>query len=96
MSLLLAMFSEDNEKAKNLYIEYMNKKNNDEFIDLKNEKPIMDEEEAKLLFEQISARQVDNTEVIRELKQKSDLSLRQIAAITGINKDRINKFLKDG
>ncbi len=93
--IILAMFSEDKEKAKKLYQEFMNKENRDEFIDLQIEKQIMDEEEAKLLFKQICAGQDDNKQIIREFKQKTNLSLRQIAAITGINKDKVNKFLRD-
>ncbi|KUG02756.1 hypothetical protein ASZ90_019832 [hydrocarbon metagenome] len=93
--IILAMFSEDKEKAKKLYKEFMNKENDDQFIDLQEEKQIMDEEEAKLLFKQLSAGQGENKEIIREFKQKTNLSLRQIAAIAGISKDKVNKFLKD-
>jgi Fic family protein len=44
----------------------------------------------------MSAGQDNNQELIREFKQRTNLSLRQIAAITGINKDKVNKFLREG
>ncbi|MGI6453308.1 MAG: hypothetical protein ACOX0E_07600 [Syntrophomonadaceae bacterium] len=94
--ILLAIFSDDKEKAKKQYIEFMNETNDDKFIDLQEEKQIMDEDAAKLLFEQMSAGQDNNQELIREFKQRTNLSLRQIAAITGINKDKVNKFLREG
>ncbi len=92
---ILAMFSEDKEEAKKLYMEFMNEESDDAFIDLQEEKQIIDEEEAKLLFEQLSVGQGNSQEIIKEFKQKTNLSIRQIAAITGLNKDKVNKILRE-
>lgn len=88
------MFSSGMEKTKRLYVEFMSKESADEFIDLQEEKQFMDEEEAKQLFEQMSTGQDDSKKIIREFKQKTNLSIRRIAAITGLNKDKINKILR--
>lgn len=92
--VIMDMFSRDKEKAKRLYVEFMSKESADEFIDLQEEKQFMDEEEAKQLFEQMLAGQDDSKKIIREFKQKTNLSIRRIAAITGLNKDKINKILR--
>lgn len=93
--LIFEMFSKDKEKAKNLYVCFMNKASDDIFIDFNEERQIMDGEEIKKLYEDILARQDNINTVIKELKERSNLSIRQIADFTGVNKDKVNKVLKD-
>jgi len=93
--LIMGMFSQDNEEAKKLYVEFMKKEPIDEFIDLQEEKQFMDEEEAKELFTQMLASQDEIEKIIKEFKQKTNLSIRQIATIAGLNKDKVNKILRE-
>jgi REP element-mobilizing transposase RayT len=102
---ILDMFSEDREKAKKLYENYINEEGSEEFMDLTQKKEVMDEEEARRLFKRLLAGQnaeggdsfkgKPQEDVIREFRQRTNLSLRRIAAITGLNKDRVHKILRE-
>ncbi|MEN6316961.1 MAG: transposase [Clostridiaceae bacterium] len=101
---ILLLFSENNETARKKFSEFMNMDGNDCFIDMPEIQVQMDEYTAnklykKLLFERgisndskVKLQIIDDT--IREFKEKSNLSIRKIAEITNMNKDRINKILK--
>lgn len=80
----------------------MNEEAQDEFIDLVEDVELMDEEIAKELFEtmlRLGNNPDGNTMVqlsddfIKEFREKTNLSIRKIAAITGLNKDKVNKML---
>jgi len=100
---ILGLFSNNKTTAKKIFKEYMNEKVQDKFIDLMEDVEVMDEKTAKELFVEMlrSGNNLHgNTKVqlsddfIKLFKEKTNLSIRKIAAITGINKDRINRMLK--
>lgn len=103
--LVLGLLSGNKYQAKEYFADYMNLPSDVSFIDI-DEQESMNDEEAKVLFEKMIFDQgLDNVGskdeqslklklIINELKQRTNLSIRRIAAITGINKDKIHKFLK--
>jgi putative transposase len=101
---ILSLFSEDRQVAVEKYIEYMNEECNEKFIDLEDDVELIDEEQARELYRRmLIARQIEDKDkgkiqipdsLIKEFKGKTNLSLRKIAAITGLNKDKVNKILK--
>jgi putative transposase len=60
----------------------------------------MEEEAAKELFERMVGlgKSSDGNQItdklIKEFREKTNLSIRKIAAITGLNKDKVNKLLR--
>lgn len=102
--MVLGMFSEDLKTAKTLFRKYMEEENKDEFIDIEDKKEVLDEEEARVIYNQMLLKwgfdsrintTIDLPEAfIQEFKMKTNLSIRKIAAIIGINKDKVNKILK--
>ena len=101
---ILSLFSEDRQVAVKKYIEYMNEECNEKFIDLEDDVELIDEEQARELYKRmLVARQIGDKDkgkiqipdsLIKEFKERTNLSLRKIAAITGLNKDKVNKILK--
>jgi putative transposase len=100
---VLGLLAGDKRTAKKLFEEYMNEEAQERFIDLMEDVEVMDEETAKELFERmlgLGYNPDDNTkaqisdDLIKELREKTNLSIRKIAAITGLNKDKVNKMLK--
>ncbi|WP_425057957.1 hypothetical protein SCACP_36900 [Sporomusa carbonis] len=98
--VILGIFSEDLNSAKKQFKEYVNQDAVETFIDMNEETVEMDEESAKELWNTMlnSANCDSRVEIarcmIKEFKEKTNLSIRKIAAITHINKDRINKILR--
>lgn len=72
----------------------------DVFIDVDNTREKMDEEEAKRLFvEMAELKNEEDSEsisegLLRDFRDKTNLSIRQIAGITGLNKDKVNRMLR--
>lgn len=103
-AMVLGMFSEDFKKSKTLFRKYMEEENKDEFVDIQDKKEIIDEEEANVIYNQMLLKwgfessigtTIDLPEAfIREFKLKTNLSIRKIAAIIGVNKDKVNKILR--
>jgi len=100
---ILDLFSKDREAAVKGFKEYTNEESEESFFDLKEEVEVMDEEAARQIYEKMLVEQKlgKNEEkmqpmesLIKELKVKTNLSIRKIAAITGLNKDKVNKILK--
>ncbi len=85
------------------FIEFNNEVqyDDDKFIDYQEDFE-MEEEEAKELFSNMSARYLElsgsniefTPEFVKEFKMKIGLSIRKIAAIMNLNKDKVNKLLK--
>ena len=102
--IILGYFSENRKLAMQQYAKYMSGEDNESFIDLTENDEIIDEETSKEIFRNMLSRheiKYDKNakiklpdEFIKEFKQKTNLSIRKIAAITGINKDTVNKALK--
>lgn len=104
-AFVLELFSEEKEVAYKIYQEYMEQQSQDNFIDI-DEKLAIDEEEGKSIFERMLSEQNAylsaqpgpeiSDDLIREYKRKTGLSIRKIAGIMNINKDRVNRALRDG
>ena len=103
MDTLLELYSSDREKAKKLFAKDLDVQPPETFLDLQEEEKVIPEEVAKTLFDAILLKhQIDRnnytriqlTTAIRELKDVTNLSIRQISSITGLNKDKINQILK--
>lgn len=88
-----------------MFKKYMSEYTDDSFIDLSEDMEEMKEEDAKDLFESIMTQRGTDAgnggkiqvpeDLVRELKTKTNLSLRKIAAIVGLNKDKVNKILNE-
>ena len=100
---ILSIFSEERKDAVREFERFMNEESEECFIDLEEE--VMDEEVAKELFEKMLIEQrlenknevkeqFSDSSMIKEFRAKSNLSIRKIAAITGLNKDKVHKILK--
>jgi len=101
---ILGLFSENKEVAFKRYKAYMNEESDETFMDLEEKIEAMDEKEAKELFQKMLMDQgIENKTdgkvqisegLIKEFRGKTNLSARRIAAITGLNKDKVNRILK--
>lgn len=101
--LVLGLFSDDRKTAVKKFEEYMKKEETESFLDLVEDEEVMDEVTASELFKKmLIERGLNNNEdkvhlpdiLIKEFKSKTNLPIRKIAAITGINKDKVNKILR--
>jgi len=102
MDIILDLYSSDREKAKKLFTDDIKAPSQESFIDLQEDKAIA-EESVKALFDNILLEhQIDwnnytkaqLTTAIKELKNTTNLSIRKISTITGLNKDKVNRLLK--
>lgn len=97
--MIMDMFSEEREIAKSRFVKYMNEDSTDEFIDLKGKIETVDEEEAHVILENLlNDRKIENEmpdDLIREFKELTGLSNRKVAEITKINKEKINKIVRN-
>lgn len=102
---ILGLFSENNNKARRLFIEYMNQEEKGSFIDIPKEESIMDEKEAKEFFikmlkvqgqcwDSVGKTTYPSKESLMDYKIKTGLSIRKIACITGLGKDKLSKILR--
>ncbi len=103
IDVVLGLFSEDRKAAVKKFEEYMNEDSAESFLDLMEEEEVMDEEAASELFEKMLREHgIESNKVktelpdslIKEFRTKTNLPIRKIAAITGINKDKVNKILR--
>lgn len=97
------LFSDDKSSAIRCFEEYMNEEAQETFIDLVEDVEVMDEETAKKLFEKMltlgnnpdgNTKAQLSDDLIKEFRAKTNLSIRKIAVITGLNKDKVNRILK--
>lgn len=101
---VLGLFSEDMKIAKTLFYQYMREESTDIFMDIEEKEEVLDEEEAKMLYREMrlswgfdceGSKSADLPEAfIRDFKMKTNLSIRKMAAIIGMNKDKVNKILR--
>lgn len=103
-STIMNLFSNDELVAMKKFEEFMNAKSTETFLEFNEEIEAMGEEAAKELFKRMLIEQ--ELEVsqgakvqlpdafIKDFKGKTKWSIRKIAAITGLNKDKVNKILK--
>ncbi|MEN6565832.1 MAG: hypothetical protein ABFC57_05990 [Veillonellales bacterium] len=101
--MVLGLFSADKVVAKRQFDEYLNQECTDKFLDMKEEVSKMDEEDARILFAEMVRMQGEDKrrenaamteDMLKEFSGRTKLSIRQIAAITGLNKDKVNKMLR--
>ncbi len=100
---VLGLLSDHESVAKERFTEYMNEEAEEEFLDVVEKDDVMEEEMAKELYEDMllsenttegSRRAPVTDALIKEFKVKTNFSIRKIAEITGLNKNRVNKMLK--
>lgn len=102
---ILGLLSNDRKVAVKKFEEYMNEESEETFVDLQEEVDIMDQDLALELFEQMLIEQgiedINGMKVkppdslIKELRAKTNLSVRKIAAVSGLNKDKVSKILRN-
>lgn len=105
--MVLEMFSTEENKAVELFVEFMSQLNDDSFIEYEEEeniKTILSEKDAREYVDtyleregihlgilNIRANYGIRNEIIKELKEKSNLPIRQIAGLLGVNKNTVLK-----
>lgn len=96
----LELFSSDRNNAMNLYIKYMNDKNEDKCLEFEDKIQLSDEDILTYL-KRLGVSNVSNlqqmernsrNDIIREIKNLEGVSLRQISRITGIAKSVIGRI----
>jgi len=92
--LVLGIFSEDKKEAREEFIEFTNMKEEDKFIEIDEKANRMEESKAIKLWEELAKSEENLEEKLKKFKEKTNLPLRKLAEITGINKDKINKITK--
>ena len=101
--MLLSFFSDGREIALKKYENYMNEESKETFLNLEEAKKIVDEDAARELFKktliehglEADKENTRRTEVlIKEFRAKTNLPIRRIAVIVGLNKDKLHKILK--
>jgi hypothetical protein len=101
--IILLLFSEDRKLALKKYENYMNEESKEAYLDLEEAKEIVEEGTARKLFKKmltehglkINGEMPQRTEVlIKEFRAKTNLSIRKIASIAGLNKDKVHKILR--
>ena len=102
---ILSYFSEDRDKAITLFKEFSNQECNEDFMDLKEDEGMLDEEEVleyiksyltkkNIPLEYLKQREYrrERDTLVKELSEKNQLSLRKIAEILGINRETVRKI----
>ncbi len=97
--IVLDLFSSDKQTAKREFAKFMNEESKETFIDIKEQEEVMDEEAAKELFKAMLKEQGESEtepldQLIKKFRSKTNLSIRKIADIAAINKDKVNKILR--
>lgn len=101
---ILALFSTVRQNAIEQFVEFSRSESEDQFLEMEEvaEPDLGRENIEQYLKEFMAANGVDKTELLRnkeltaslihELKTKTDLSLRQIAVFTGINREKVRRL----
>ena len=81
----------------------MNEESKETFLDIEEAKEIMDEDAARELFQKMLIEHGFKADekstllkdvLIKEFRAKTNLPIRKIAVIVGLNKDKVHKILK--
>jgi len=97
----LDIFDKDRTSAIRKFIDFVNRGNNDECLDLKEIRRLKDSEAIKLIKDVFKVEQLQDLQsleknqrniYLKELKQKHGLSVRQIEKLTGINRGIIQRL----
>jgi putative transposase len=101
--LILGMFSKNQEEAIKLFKEYVSQKSDITFMDVEEKEQMTDDEAYLVLEELLKVRGFDNNSIekyglddgiITELREKTGLSIRKIAVMLNMGKDRVHKALR--
>jgi len=92
--LVLGIFSEEKNEAKEEFIKFTNMEEEDKFIEIDEKINRMEESQARILWDELAKSEECLEEKLKSFKEKTNLPLRKLAEITGINKDKINKVTK--
>ncbi len=101
IGLALGIFHKDPEKALNLFVEYVNRVNDDKCLDMKEKIQITDEDALKIMVTHCGIKHAKDLHrldagrrnfYIKELKEKHGLSIRQIARLTGVGRGIIQRI----
>ena len=91
-ALILGMFGSDVKSAQEGFLEFMKQKDDGRYLDYYNE---TDEfEQGKRIWQKLSLEKIECERSLRELRERTGLSIRKLSIITGINKDKISRILK--
>lgn len=102
MDTILGLFSPNKEIAKKLFKNDTNMISQELFIDIPDH-VLTDEVAAKELFEKIlvernidinKSSKVELAKILKRFRDETNLSLRKMSTITGLNKDKINQLLR--
>ena len=96
--ILLGVFSNHLPQAQKLFMEFMNMESQESHLDIPE---VIDEDGAReILINMLKNRNIKTNDLIPddliiEFKAATGLSIRKIAELTGLNKDKVNKILKE-
>lgn len=103
--IIMGMLSEDKKTARALYIKYMAQESEENYLDIVEKVDMMDEEEALKLYGDMlrarglrsvdTAKDQDLRDLLSEYKKATNFSIRKMAVITGLNKDKLSKLLRN-
>jgi len=95
--MVLGLFSSDKQTARRQFAVFMDEESKEKFIDIKEQEEVIGEEVATELYKAMLKEQGEDEpleQIIKNFRSKTNLSVRKIAAIAGINKDKVNRMLK--
>ena len=91
-ALILGMFGSDVKSAQEGFSEFMKQKDDGRYLDDYNETDEL--EQGKRVWQKLSLEKIECERSLRELRERTGLSIRKLSIITGINKDKISRILK--
>jgi putative transposase len=100
---VLGLFSKNKETAKQLFKQYMNEYTDMPFFDMVEKSKLRSEAALELFRQLLRERGIDyNTyqkaqltdTLLKEFSHRTNWSVREIAALTGINKDKVNRMIR--
>ena len=92
--LVLGIFSGDEKEAIKELIKFTKMDEEDKFIEIDEKANRMEESKAARLWDKLSKMESTLEEKLKIFRVESNLPLRKLAEITGINKDKINRMTK--
>ena len=92
--LVLGILSEDENEAIKELIKFTKMDEEDKFIEIDEKANRMEESKAAKLWDKLSKMESTLEEKLKIFRVESNLPLRKLAEITGINKDKINRMTK--
>ena len=91
-ALILGIFGSDVKYAQEGFLEFMKQKDDVRYLDDYNETDELGQ--GKRIWQKLSLEKIEGEIRLRELRERTGLSIRKLSIITGINKDKISRILK--